>query len=422
VSSETPSRITLKDIDIRELLPIRPCRARDYELEQRALAALAREMTENPRNMLQKLVETAIYLCGGETAGVSLLEEHNGTALFRWEALAGVFASQRNNTMPRDASPCGVCIDENRTQLMYMADRLFPALLAEPPFVEALLIPFHARGQAIGTVWVVSHTEGRSFDREDERLMEVLAQFAAAAWQLWKSFEESEKVNRHKDEFLAILGHELRNPLAAITGAVNVLRSQKHSDATLSRVAQILCRQTDYLSAIVGDLLDVSRITSGKLNLQKKLIELQPVIELALEITRPKIEKRRQHLTVTISEAVILDADSGRLTQMLVNLLENAIKYTPEEGEISLTAQKSEREVKITLRDNGMGIPAEKLAVVFDLFTQLGRDEISDGGLGLGLPLVRTIAELHGGIVEARSEGVGMGAEFTVRLPIHKDS
>src|SRR5678810_1197281 len=250
--------VTLKDIDIRALLCQRSCRPRDYDFEHRSLAALAQEMAQNPRNMLQKLVETAVELCNAETAGVSLLETRDGKELFRWEALTGVFASYRNNTMPRDASPCGTCIDENRTQLMYLADRLFPALLNEPRFVEVLLIPFAVEGRPIGTVWIVSHTEGRTFDREDERIMQVLAQFAAVAWQLWKAIEISDKANQRKDEFLAVLGHELRNPLSAIVGAVQILRTEHGGNDNLTKAVEILSRQTQHLTSLIGDLLDVT--------------------------------------------------------------------------------------------------------------------------------------------------------------------
>jgi signal transduction histidine kinase len=143
--------------------------------------------------MLQKLVETAITLCQADTAGISLLENHRGTEVFRWEALAGVFASARNNTMPRQASPCGVCINENTTQLMYLADRCFPALRSDPRFGEALLVPFHFRGHPVGTVWVVTHRSDRKFDREDERLIRTLASFASAGWQFWQAHDELER-------------------------------------------------------------------------------------------------------------------------------------------------------------------------------------------------------------------------------------
>ena len=147
--------------------------------------------------MLQKLVELAVELCDAHTAGISLLEGD----VFRWEAVAGVFAAARGGTMPRDQSPCGVCIDRDATQLMHLADRCFPALLAEPRFVEALLIPFHVNGKPIGTVWVVSHTADRKFDQEDERIVRELSQFASAGWQLLQMSEALSERNQQKDGF-----------------------------------------------------------------------------------------------------------------------------------------------------------------------------------------------------------------------------
>jgi CheY-like chemotaxis protein len=190
------STATLAEVDVRSELSTRRPRLPDSEGLDRALAILAREMTENPRRMLQRLVETARELCRADTAGISLLEGD----VFRWEAVAGVFASSRDGTMPRAASPCGVCIDENVTQLMHLPDRHFPALRVEPRFVEALLIPFRVRGRPVGTVWIVSHTDERKFDREDERVVQTLAQFAAAGWQLWNALAAAEEANHRKDE------------------------------------------------------------------------------------------------------------------------------------------------------------------------------------------------------------------------------
>jgi signal transduction histidine kinase len=175
------------EVDISSVLASRPHRPPDYEAENRALAALAAELARNPQGMLQTLVESALALCNADTAGISLLETHDGVELFRWEAIAGVFAAARNGTMPRDASPCGVTIGTNATQLMYLADRCFPALRADPRFVEALLVPFHFEGKPIGTVWVVAHRFDRKFDQEDERVIRRLADFASAGWQLWQA-------------------------------------------------------------------------------------------------------------------------------------------------------------------------------------------------------------------------------------------
>ena len=175
---------SLADVDIVSELQTRPRRQPNYEHESLALGMLASELATNPRNMLQRLVEIAAGLCTADTAGLSLFDGD----VFRWEAVTGTFAAAKGGTMPRAESPCGVCIDRDATQLMHLADRAFPALYAEPRFVEALLIPFHNNGSPIGTVWVVSHTSDRKFDAEDERVVRVLAQFASSAWQLWKLY------------------------------------------------------------------------------------------------------------------------------------------------------------------------------------------------------------------------------------------
>ncbi|HEX9661331.1 MAG TPA: GAF domain-containing protein, partial [Candidatus Binatia bacterium] len=182
-----PSPLGLEDVVINSQFLNRSSRAPNYEAENRALMALAQTLANAPDMILQRLAETALQLCRADTAGISLLEQQDGAEVFRWEALAGVFSDRINATMPRHASPCGTTIDRNATQLMYMAERVFPALKSEPPIVEALLIPFHVRDKPIGTVWVVAHDERRKFDQEDERIIKTLAQFASVSWQLWQA-------------------------------------------------------------------------------------------------------------------------------------------------------------------------------------------------------------------------------------------
>jgi signal transduction histidine kinase/ActR/RegA family two-component response regulator len=400
---------TLAEVDIRSELSSRPPRPPDPEGLDRALAVLAGDMTENPRSMLQRLVETALHLCRADTAGLSLLEGD----VFRWEAVAGAFASYRDGTMPRAASPCGVCIDENATQLMHLPDRHFPALRAEPRFVEALLIPFQVRGRPVGTVWVVSHTYSRKFDREDERVVRTLAQFAAAGWQLWNALEAAEEANHRKDDFVAMVGHELRNPLAAICNAAHIL--QEADTAGHATAVQVVARQSQHLARVAHDLLDLSRIGRDKLVLQVGPIELQSVVAAAVETAQSQIARRGQTLSVELPGAPMwLMGDAVRLSQMLANLLDNAAKYTPPGGQISVSARTADDRIELTVRDTGIGIPADKLGAVFELFAQL---DSAAGGLGLGLALVRDLAERHGGSVEATSEGPGMGSQFTIRLP-----
>ena len=177
----------LEDIIINSELLNRPSRVPNYEAENQALMALAQTLVDAPDKIPQRLAETALQLCRADTAGISLLEQQDGGEVFRWEAVTGVSSNRLHATMPRYASPSGITIDRNATQLMYMAERVFPDLKSEPPLVEALLTPFHVGHKPIGTVWVGAHDERRKFDQEDERIIKTLAQFASVSWQLWQA-------------------------------------------------------------------------------------------------------------------------------------------------------------------------------------------------------------------------------------------
>ena len=419
ISGTQEPAVTFDEVDIRAELRSRHTRPPNYEAENQALAALANEMAANPRDMLQKLVEIAVELCAADSAGVSILEGD----VFRWESVAGVFASSRNNTMLRNASPCGVCIDQDATQLMYLPDRFFPALTAEPRFVEGLLVPFHHHEQPIGTVWIVAHNYERKFDREDERIVRSLARFASDGWQLWKAYKTEVESSRNKDKFLAMLGHELRNPLAAILNAKDVLQNLGLHDSRAALAIGVVSRQSQHLGRMVEDLIDLTRIGHGKLKLQKERVDLGLVIDRSVETSRTQLERRRQRLSLRIPVGPIaLDADPLRLAQLLSNLLDNAAKYSPEGGEISIEVTLDDDHVCVGVRDAGIGIPMEQIDNIFDMFTQLdGSETNGPKGIGMGLALVRSLAELHGGTVGVVSRGVGKGSLFTVRLPIFSE-
>ena len=231
--------------------------------------------------------------------------------------------------------------------------------------------------------------------------------------------EVLEETGRRMNEFLAMLAHELRNPLAPITNAVALMRARSLEDPTLQWSRDVIARQATHLSRLVDDLLDVSRITSGRLILQKEPVDLGVVIDRAVEASRPLIDARSQALEVRLPEATVwVDGDLIRLTQMVINILNNASKYTPEGGRIwvGLTSEDGTAEVRV--RDSGVGIPADLLTRIFDLFTQGSRTlDRSEGGLGIGLTLVQRLATLHGGTVEAQSAGPNRGSEFILRLP-----
>ncbi len=234
--------------------------------------------------------------------------------------------------------------------------------------------------------------------------------------------ERLREADRRKDEFLAMLAHELRNPLAPIRNAVQVIRLLGRPDPDVRRFAEMIERQVQTMTRLVDDLLDVSRITQGKIKLQKGPVELAAVVAQAVETARPLIEARRHELTVALpAEPVRLEADATRLAQVIGNLLTNAAKYTEEGGHVWLTAEREGSTAVVRVRDTGVGIPPELLGKVFDLFAQVDRSLArSEGGLGIGLTLVKSLVEMHGGRVEARSEGEGKGTELVVRLPIRQ--
>jgi CheY-like chemotaxis protein/anti-sigma regulatory factor (Ser/Thr protein kinase) len=231
--------------------------------------------------------------------------------------------------------------------------------------------------------------------------------------------EALKEADRRKDEFLAMLAHELRNPLAPVRTALEVMRLRSSDDPDQERARDIIERQVQQMTRLVDDLLDVSRITRGKIKLLTEPVDLAAVITRAVEISRPLIDARQHQLTVTLPpHPVLLDADLTRLAQVVANLLNNAAKYTERGGHIRLTVEKDGKQAVVRVRDTGVGIPAEMLTRVFDLFAQVDHSvERSQGGLGIGLTLVKNLVEMHGGTVTAHSSGPGRGSEFIVGLP-----
>ena len=224
---------------------------------------------------------------------------------------------------------------------------------------------------------------------------------------------------RRKDEFLATLSHELRNPLAPIRMAMYQLDHIDSSDPRGAQLRQLVTSQVEHLVRLVNDLLDVSRITRGKVELQFERVSLKPIVEGALDLARPLVQEKEHDLQVSLpAEEVYLHADPVRLTQVLTNLLHNAAKYTDSRGRIWLNAGSENGQIVIRVHDTGIGIAPEMQPRIFDLFQQ-GHPSIehSRGGLGIGLTLARDLVEMHGGTLEVASSGLGMGSEFTVRLP-----
>ena len=223
--------------------------------------------------------------------------------------------------------------------------------------------------------------------------------------------------DRRKDEFLALLSHELRNPLAPILTAAQLIKLR--SDTAPSHELEVILRQGQHLARLVDDLLDVSRVSRGKVRLDRRPIELRSAVAKAVEATGPLFEERGHRLDLSVSpEGLCVEADEVRLTQIINNLLSNAARYTPPGGTVTITGAREDEAVVLRVRDTGTGIESALLPAVFEMFVQGARGpDRAEGGLGLGLSLVRTLTQLHGGTVTAYSDGPGLGSEFVVRLP-----
>ncbi len=228
------------------------------------------------------------------------------------------------------------------------------------------------------------------------------------------------ETDRRKDEFLATLAHELRNPLAPIRTGLEIMKSVMDDPASMEEIRCTMERQTQQLIMLVDDLLDVSRISKGKLELRKCRVKLADVIQSAVEASNSFIvESNHKLITAIPTEPIYLDADPNRLAQVVSNLLNNSIKYTPEGGRIRLSAERQGTDVIVSVEDNGLGIPAEMLDRIFEMFAQIDRpQEKGYTGLGIGLSLVKSLVEMHAGKIEVHSEGIGKGSVFSVRLPI----
>jgi len=290
-------------------------------------------------------------------------------------------------------------------------------------FVAAPLL----RDGALVSALAMASAEPREWGEREVSLINMVAERTWLAVEklrlddaLCASGDALREADRRKDEFLATLAHELRNPLSLVR---NVVTLQQNSATPLPDPhwgQDIIDRQVKYLTRLTDDLFDVSRITREKLVLQKEPLDLTEVIKAAVESSRPLIDQRQHELTVTMSQdSIYVDADRLRLTQVFMNLLNNAAKYTPDPGHVWLNVEQAGDTVVVRVKDTGVGIAAESLPHVFELFYQVDRSYTrSEGGLGLGLTLVHRLVELHGGKVEVRSEGMNRGSEFTVQLPV----
>ena len=291
-------------------------------------------------------------------------------------------------------------------------------LMQEVGMRSVLVVPLIARERRLGVLSLVFTDEsGRHFSDAEIPLAEEIGRRAALAVDNARLYGKAEEANRAKDEFLAMLGHELRNPLSPILTALQLMRLRGEPSALRERA--VIERQVNHLVGLVDDLLDVSRITRGKIELRRRAVDIAEVIAAGIEIASPLLEGKNHSLSLAVARGVlIVDGDPARLAQVVSNLVGNAAKYTDPGGHIRVEARRDGGEIVVSVQDDGMGIPQDLLPRVFDLFEQGPRAlDRAQGGLGLGLAIVRSIAAIHGGSVAATSDGPGLGSRFSVRLP-----
>ncbi len=298
----------------------------------------------------------------------------------------------------------------------FAPDGEYKAFLRRLGFRSAIIVPMTARGRTLGAIALVAAASERRFEQADLDMAEELGHRAAMAIDNARLYQEAREADRRKDEFLAMLGHELRNPLAPILTGLKLMQLRGVGG---ERERQVIERQVNYLVRLVDDLLDVSRITRGRVELRREPVELSRVLGKAIEMASPLFEQRSHLLSIEVPRTgLLVEVDQLRLAQVLANLLTNAAKYTDPRGAVVVRGRRERGQVVVSVIDNGIGITSEVLPGVFDMFVQGDRAlDRSQGGLGIGLTLARNLVEAHGGSIEAHSAGRGQGSEFTVRLP-----
>jgi PAS domain S-box-containing protein len=290
--------------------------------------------------------------------------------------------------------------------------------LRQFPHQSDMFVPIRVKDRPVGGFFVIWWTERRAITEAELRLLEGISDLAGIFLENAQLYRDAADANRAKDEFLATLSHELRNPLGAIANAVAALERRSSAEESAARLRGIIHRQTHHLTRLVDDLLDVARATAGKIALTRQPLDLSEVAGGCVRTLRESGRARRHRLTFR-AESVIVSADPTRLAQVITNMLDNAVKFTPSGGTVDVDVLREGQEAVCRVSDTGVGIAPEMLSRVFDLFTQVEQPlDRSVGGLGVGLTLSRRLVEMHGGTIAAASEGHGRGAQFTVRLPV----
>jgi signal transduction histidine kinase/CheY-like chemotaxis protein len=400
--------------------------------DSRLLQAISAELitADDEKALYSKILDAAVAIVRSDFASLQVFADDSNGGVLRLIANRGFSPEAERRWATVSTADGSCCAETLRTR-----QRVIAPDVREAPFMAgtadldwflkngilaAQTTPLVSRaGHLVGafsTHWRSPHVPAE----RDLRLLDILAREAADLIERQQAEDLLRESDRRKEEFLATLAHELRNPLAPIRNAVEILRLSRVEDPNVNWARELILRQTDHLTRLVDDLLDVSRINRDRLELHKGLVPLAAVLDAAIETSQPIIAQHRQSLTVRrLEEPILVEADATRLSQVFANLLNNAAKFSNPGGRIELLIERLGDDVAIRVRDHGIGVDPAALPHLFDLFGQKRRSfDRGEGGLGIGLALSKRLVEMHGGSVSAESEGIGGGSQFSVRLPI----
>ena len=391
-----------------------------HALSSRLLSA------DNLTPALEDVLENAIQTCGADFGTVQLLNAQSGVLeIVVQRGCQEDFLSQIRTMQMNAGTACAlamqrgerIMIEDVEVDTGYEPLRQFAASAG---YRAVQSMPLKTHDGAIVGILSIHFQRPHRISERDQRLLDLYARHAADLIERLRYEQALRDADRRKDEFLATLAHELRNPLAPLRNGLQVLRLAGADKEIADQAMAMMERQLGQMVHLIDDLLDLSRISRGKIELRQERIQLSKAIQQAVETSQPAIEQAGHDLTIEVASGpVYVDADVTRLAQVFSNLLNNAAKYTEQGGRIRLSMRRQGAEAVVSVQDNGMGIPANMLPKVFDIFTQVDRNlERSQGGLGIGLSIVKRLVEMHGGSVEAKSDGHGRGSEFIVRLPV----
>jgi signal transduction histidine kinase/ActR/RegA family two-component response regulator len=423
-----PDRLDNRMHDDADELARRTARAADHARENLALLRLARAQTGSRDALLQAIANEALALCNAGSAGISLLEGPPHNRSFRWLAVAGSCAGLQGKSTAWNECPCGVTLDAGRPRLFVRPEEQFGCLrFAGIDVHEGIVVPIPSDSGQLGAIWAMSHDAACRFDGEHARVLSSLAVVAGAALTMANVRDDGAESDRRHNEFIAMLGRELRNPLAPIDGAISAAKRLCAANEKADAVLTIAQRQMKHLRTLVDDLLDAARLKHGKLAIKLSDTSLNEITFDAVSAVKHHLESRRHTLKLSGLDAPVhVRADHVRLSQVLGNLLLNAAKYTPAGGKIELSVRTEHAAgsgepgcVVIEVRDNGIGIDPSIQPYMFELFAQSTCGSArSEGGLGIGLAVAKRLVELHHGSIAIQSGAAGAGTLVTVRLPI----